>query len=85
MVEPLLDGDMGSFRFCSADIGNVDRRFGKAVIRGEFSDADGMGVLFSVNVDETGGLFELDLWRGDFNPLIRLPLDDENITIEAST
>lgn len=30
----------------------------------------------ALNLDKNGKLFELDLWRVDFNPLMTLPLDE---------
>mgnify|MGYP006389328235 FL=1 len=41
-----------------------------------FLDEDGMVVFAALNLDKNGKLFELDLWRVDFNPLKTLPLDE---------
>ena len=37
--------------------------------------ADGVPVLASLNVDQNGRFLELDLWKTDFTPVIRIPDD----------
>lgn len=74
MVKPLNDGGMGSLRIvlnCQSE--NDLIKFGKEVSNIEFNDIDGIKVLASLNVDENGNLFELDLWKVDFSPLILIP------------
>jgi len=39
----------------------------------QFTDADGVEVLISLNVDADGRPFELDVWKTDFSPLVRMP------------
>ena len=39
-------------------------------------DEDGVVVLAALNLDKNGKLFELDLWKVNFNPLETLPLDE---------
>jgi len=39
----------------------------------EFQDADGVALSITINVDQHGSLFEMDVWKVDFTPLIRLP------------
>jgi hypothetical protein len=83
-VESLKDGGMGSIRF---EIENKDakyRKFGKSVIEGEFDDLDGVLVSFAVNVDSDGQLFELDLWRVDFEPLLQFPTSTNPLQIRRS-
>ncbi|WP_420885213.1 DUF6984 family protein, partial [Candidatus Symbiothrix dinenymphae] len=36
-------------------------------------DEDGVDVIASLNIDDTGDLYELDIWKTDFSPLIKLP------------
>lgn len=47
--------------------------FGGQVAEYQFTDADGVEVLASLNVDQDGRPFELDMWKTDFSPLIRIP------------
>lgn len=68
LVEDLNDGGMGSLRF----VGSPDRRFGECVGEAEFDDADGVTVSVALNADQSGELFELDVWKVDFSPLQRI-------------
>ena len=64
------DGGMGSHRFENS---NPDAQFGKEVARCTFTDADGIVVSATLNLDQYGNLFELDLFKGDFSKLIKWP------------
>ena len=74
LVEEMSDGGMGSIRFSSDQ---VDRHYGKTIAEAEFDDRDGVLVSAALNVDQTGDLYELDMWKVDFSPLIRLPAADK--------
>jgi hypothetical protein len=69
-VEPMDDGGMGSLRFESD---TPDPHFGKELAACEFEDEDGVLVSVTLNVDRGGKLFELDVWKTDFNALRRWP------------
>ena len=73
-VEELPDGGMGSLA-----IGKFyeSRRFGKEVASCQFSDSDSVVVSATLNVDEAGELYELDVWKTDFKPLIRWPTTED--------
>jgi hypothetical protein len=73
LVEEMEDGGMGSLRFAKTTDGNSTRRLGEVFAQGEFNDEDGVPVSFTINLDCDGQLFELDLWRVDFEPLKRFP------------
>lgn len=69
LVEEMEDGRMGSLmvlsekeRFYSRDIGEI-----------EMLDEDGITLIISVNIDNNEEFFELDIWKVDFSPLIKLP------------
>ncbi len=81
IVEPMADGGMGSIRFTTKSASSTTRSFGCVVVQGEFDDADGVPVSFTINQDDEGRLFELDLWRVDFEPLKKLPLKENEIRI----
>ncbi|AFL88567.1 hypothetical protein Terro_2670 [Terriglobus roseus DSM 18391] len=68
-VEFMKDGGMGSLRFT----GLGPRKMDHELIAVRARDEDGMGLEISLNVDQDGDLFELDIWRVDFKPLLRLP------------
>lgn len=75
-VQPMLDGGMGSLRLASGEaVQEADRTIGRRVAELRFTDADGVSVLASLNVDQSGQLLELDFWKTDFSPLIRFPDD----------
>jgi hypothetical protein len=80
LVQDMPDGGMGSIQFCQASSTPDKRRFGKQIAEGDFRDVDGVPVSVTLNLDERGDLFELDVFKGDFSPLISYPdLDDFNI------
>lgn len=68
-VREMDDGRMGSLQF----VGAAHRRMGSTAGRAEFDDADGVPVSVALLLDEEGQLFELDIWKVDFSPLIRIP------------
>ena len=81
MVEPMADGGMGSLRFAAPACEGSQRRLGEVFAEGAFTDRDGMPVSFSANLDDRGGLFELDIWRVDFKPLQSLPPEGAVVTV----
>lgn len=76
-MSPMKDGGMGSLRILKgmADTGN--RRFKTQISDCMFKDCDGVEVVASLNIDENGELFELDIWKVDFSPLIDIPSKDK--------
>ena len=68
-VQEMSDGGMGSMRL----VGPEGRRMEREAVAAWAEDADGVPLELSVNVDEQGNLFELDIWRVDYSPLKRLP------------
>jgi hypothetical protein len=76
-VRDMPDGGMGSIKFHKR---SEKQRFGKAIAEGAFRDADGVPVSVTLNLDDSGDLFELDMFKADFSPLVRYPdLDDVEI------
>jgi hypothetical protein len=72
-VQPMNDGRMGSLVICTNDKKEQDQRFGEQISEYHFTDKDGIDVIVSLNVDNNGNLFELDIWKTDFTPLIEFP------------
>jgi hypothetical protein len=81
IVSDMEDGGMGSMRFESP---KKNRRLGGTVAEGQFLDADGVLVVASLNIDEDGNLFELDIWRTDFDSLKRWPQALEITTVQPN-
>lgn len=72
-VIPMDDGGMGSLLLLSGGNMRRERQFGRQASDHLFKDADGVDVLATLNVDTEEGPFELDLWKMDYSPLIKLP------------
>jgi hypothetical protein len=68
------NGGMGGFAFMSP---RTDRVFGETAAEATFVDADGVLGVLQVNLDDSGDLLELDIWKSDFSPLTRLPTPSE--------
>ena len=49
--------------------------FGKCVSEYQFNDVDGVIVIASLYVDNENDLFELDIWKTNYEPLKKLPYD----------
>jgi len=71
-VVDMKDGGMGSLLFVSSNH-KKNRKMSESIIEKQFNDADGVPISVCVNIDEEKKLFELDIWRVDFNPVIRFP------------
>ena len=82
----LEDGGMGSLLFVA--VGNpssVSGRKAERVISScSFTDEDGVLVSAALYVDTSGLPFELDVWKVDFSPLIRMPTDAGELTLEGN-
>lgn len=72
LVAPMSDGGMGSLRLYPKGILDNHVFFGKQVSDYQFFDEDNVPVIASLNLDNHGDLYELDIWKTDFSPLIRL-------------
>jgi hypothetical protein len=72
LVEEMNDGGMGSLRFDSDQLGK--RLFGRQLSEATFVDEDGVVVSATLNLDQDGQLFELDLWKVDNSRLHRYPV-----------
>jgi hypothetical protein len=80
LVREMSDGGMGSIQFYQPSSISDKRRFGKQIAEGAFRDVDGVPVSVTLNLDERGELFELDVFKGDFTPVVSYP-DLENFEI----
>ena len=72
-VEAMNDGGMGSLLLFPEGRAVEKRVFGGVASKIEFKDEDGTAVLVSLNLDKDGKLLEVDIWKVDFTPLIRIP------------
>lgn len=75
MIQPLNDGGMGSFLiFKDTSAIQYKRKFGKQIGEYQFVDEDGIVVIVSLNVDQADNLFEVDIWKTNYNPVIRVKI-----------
>lgn len=72
-VREMNDGGMGSLALTYAELDEHDREFGKQLATVQFTDADGVEVVATLNGNRSGRPFELDVWKTDFSPLLRIP------------
>ena len=73
MVSNMDDGGMGSLLIYPEGKIVDGRLFGRVLHEVEFKDADNIPVVASINLDQNDELFELDIWKVNFDALIRLP------------
>jgi len=73
LVEKMDDGHMGSLLLVPVSSRICNRRYGQTFGTYEYRDADDVLVSMTLNLDEHGQLLELDSWKVDFSPLLRLP------------
>lgn len=74
-VREMDDGGMGSLRFeCAESLAN--RTLGPRIAGAEFEDEDGVPVSIVLNADQDHQLFELDVWKVNFDRLMAWPSRD---------
>jgi hypothetical protein len=73
LVETMNDGRIGSLLLFPDGRISDDRSLGGTVSELRFKDEDGVEVSVTLNLDQAGAMFEVDSWRVDFRPLIRIP------------
>jgi hypothetical protein len=70
------DGGMGSLLLLpDGDSTSRNRRLGRMASECEFIDSDGIPVLATLNLDTEGNLYELDMWKTNFEKLIAIPAE----------
>lgn len=67
------DSGMGSLAFSPI---SPSRSFGRTAAECMFSDQDGVSVSAALNLDQHGEPLELDVFKGDFSPLVQWPSAD---------
>jgi hypothetical protein len=72
-VRSMNDGGMGSLLLIPDSVRAANRMFGRQLLLAECADSDGTPVSIALNLDSGGHLYELDLWKVDFGPLLRWP------------
>jgi hypothetical protein len=76
MVKEMNDGGMGSLTLFSNGFYEKKKRFAKQISEYEFLDVDGVLVSVALYINEVDNeLCELDIWKVDFNPLIKINVE----------
>ncbi|MDD4616994.1 MAG: hypothetical protein PHW76_07790 [Alphaproteobacteria bacterium] len=73
IVQEMDDGGMGSLYFRAIGDDRQMRHRKRSLVDVEFSDLDGVQVSVSLTLDENGEIFELDIWKVNFCPLLSFP------------
>lgn len=78
---PMNDGGMGSILLVPDSLPQQDRVFKAQIADCIAKDVDDMTVVVSLNVDQNNFMFELDIWKCDFSPVIgKLEMTDQEVT-----
>lgn len=72
-VVDMENGGIGSLYFVCQDATKEQRKVGKQIAGFQFNDSDGVLVSATLNVDEESRLYELDMWKVDFTPIVTYP------------
>jgi hypothetical protein len=74
IVVPLEDGNMVSLSLFPMDLADRQQVYpAKFVSDYQFIDEDGVEVIISLYLDPMGNLYELNICKTDFSPLIKMP------------
>ncbi len=73
LVDEMNDQGMGSLRLFPEGVQTINCKFGRRSSDCQFTDEDGIEVIVSLNLDQFGNLYELDIWKTDFEKLMRIP------------
>lgn len=73
LVTEMCDGEMGSLLLFPGGRDIKGRKFGRQISECQFTDEDGIEVVASLNLDQFGHVYELDIWKTNFEKLIRIP------------
>jgi len=70
-VIDINDGGMGSVMFIYND--SNSRKFGQQIADRVFIDRDNVAISVAINIDQYKELFEIDIWKVDFSPVVSYP------------
>ncbi len=69
-VVPLQDGGMGSLRLQLDGKDDETRKFKARIGDLTIKDQDDVDIIVSLNIDNNDDLFELDVWKVNFEPTL---------------
>lgn len=73
LVRSMRDGGMGSLKLHLEGVREKDAAFGRRAAELQFTDADGVEVIVSLNLSKDGLPFEMDVWKTNYSPLLKVP------------
>jgi len=73
LVKPMVDDGMGGLYLYNNNNYMHKRLFGKEVSSIEFHDVDSILIVASLYLDNSGDLFELDIFKTDFTMMKEIP------------
>lgn len=79
MVSEMGDGGMGSLKLLPEGMYDKNRKFGSQASDCQFKDKDGIEVIASLYLDNLGNLYELDIWKTNFERLIDIPVNRNDL------
>lgn len=68
LVIPMCDGGMGSLKLCLDGHNQEGRKFKAQIGDLLLKDNDNIDVIVSLNIDDNDQLFELDIWKTNYEP-----------------
>ena len=75
LAEEMNDGNMGSIYLFRNDFPTkTNRKYSKTIASKDYIDADNVKLSVTLNIDQEGNLYELDIWKVDFSQLIQYPV-----------
>lgn len=83
-VADMNDDGMGSLKLFPDGSQTANAHFGKRASACQFTDEDGVEVIASLNIDQHGNLYELDVWKTDFGKLVRIPENHDELRREET-
>ena len=74
LVEEVTNEEIGTIRFLEVGRGNENRVFGQKLSETIVIDKDNVQILVSLIVDNSDNLFELEIWKTNFEPILKRKL-----------
>ena len=76
-AQDYVDNLPGSIHILRKKAAESDRQFGQEVAAGSFTDSDGVLVRIGLVVDESGYLYDLDIWKVNDEAIVAWPPPEE--------
>lgn len=81
-AQDYIDNLPGSIHILRKSVSKSGRKYGRQIAAGSFTDSDGVFVKISLDVDDSGYLFDLDIWKVSDEAIVEWPPLDRIELIE---